>query len=120
MEIDTTKLKSDLADITKRDAAIAEVITSIKGLVSAFNDTKNEVKKLETESNNAVLIADQYLKASDELIATIKNIHIALNAQDEKDLEELRKELGKFILTPAAIESGARREARIRNEALKS
>lgn len=82
-----------------------------------WEEMKETFKNLTGVAEGSQKMALELQAASDDLIVTIKNIHLALSANLHKlndcpDLVDLNKQLGIFIMSPIAIEAGIRAHAR--------
>lgn len=95
----------------KNEAELKECQDAIDEMVKNFQEYKREVYKLGEQLSVAegIIAAKQF--AIDNLMTTIKNVHITLNTDNQVQIDEMRKELAKFILSNEAIKSGVRQNA---------
>jgi hypothetical protein len=97
--------------LPKDEKELAEFQNTIDEMINSFNEYKKETAVLSTKLDDALgtLAAKQI--ALDNLMTTIKNIHITLNTDNPVQIDEMRKELAKFIISNEAIRSGVRQNA---------
>lgn len=91
--------------------AIDTIVASIETMVHSMNTMKTNVQLLERNSNDFEKIARDNEKACEDLTQTIKHIHIALNTYRDQippELVSLADELGKFVMSGAAIKVGVK------------
>lgn len=108
-----TQLKTKLEG-PEGKAAIETIIASIETMVTAMDTMKLSVENLEMTCEKFKKIAQDNEKAAVDLTQSIKNIHIALNMHRDElplDLVNLADELGKFVLSGAAIKVGVKANA---------
>lgn len=107
------KLKQKLASPEGADA-INTIIASIESMATSVTDMKNQTEALGITCDNFKKIAEDNEKACIDLTQTIKHIHIALNTYREElppELVNLANELGKFVMSGAAIKVGVKDNA---------
>lgn len=102
--------------VPTNEAELKECQVAIDDMVESFNFMKLETEKLGKLLDDSLAVASARQLANDNLITTIKNIHITLNSHNElfhgcTQIEEMMKELAKFILSSEAIKSGVRQNA---------
>lgn len=93
-----------------------ECQAAIDDMINSFEFMKTEVSKLEVLLDDSLKINSTLKIAGDNLIAAIKNIHITLNANNEcfngnAQVEEMMRDLAKFIMSNEAIKAGVRSNA---------
>ena len=96
--------------------AIRTIIDSIDTMVTSLDTMKLQVENLSHTCEKFKKIAEDNEKACVDLTTTIKNIHIALNANRETltpELEALATELGKFVMSSGALKAGVKSNVKV-------
>jgi hypothetical protein len=97
--------------VPTNETELKETQIAIDEMVANFEFYKKEVEKLGNLVDANLKVNAGLQIAIDNLMTTIKNIHIVLNEDNAEKIEEMRRELGKFILSGEAIKSGVRENA---------
>ena len=107
-----------LYEALKNPAEASRVITALQDamdeIATAFLSMKMHSENLSMSFDKVNKIAADNEKACIDLTQTIKHIHIALNGcrdQIPEQLVALTDELGKFVMSGAAIKAGVKANA---------
>lgn len=105
--IDTKKLESQLQDPgTDKAGVIKDLVQAIEEIVASNNEMKRLADEAAAISEKAIEDQKKLFDSVLELTTAMKNIHIILNLNDPKVIEELKLELAKWVLRPEAIKLG--------------
>ena len=102
--------------VPTNETELKECQIAIDEMVNSFEFMKSESEKLGKLLDDSLKINSALQTSNDNLMTTIKNIHINLNANNEcftgnVQIEEMMKELAKFIMSGEAIKAGVRQNA---------
>ncbi len=110
---DLEQLEKDLLSNEKVEA-VKTLITAIDEMVTAMETMKLSTENLSMTSDKFKKLAEDNAKACEDLTQTIKHIHFALNTYRDQippELVMLADELGKFVMSGAAIKVGVKQNA---------
>lgn len=98
--------------LPSNEAELAQFQKDVDTMVESFNAYKKEVERLEKLLNDSILINERINATNLNLVESLKNINMILNANNElfignSQVENMMRELSKFILSNESIKAGA-------------
>jgi len=103
--IDTKQLEKDLNDDSKNKAeVIKELVVSIDEIVISNKALLKLSEEAASIAEKANASATLYFKAALDMKEALLNIHLILNSEDKKSIDELKLMLAKWVLKPESIQ----------------
>ena len=98
--------------LPSNEAELAQFQKDVDTMVESFNAYKKEVERLEKLLNDSILINERINATNLNLVESLKNINMILKANNElfignSQVENMMRELSKFILSNESIKAGA-------------
>ncbi len=111
-------LTEGLNDPTKAKAVVKRVQNVIDELVEANQEALQVAKDANANADEYEKQCNNLNKSNQGLVEALKNVHIVLGSKidlfkDDEGMNELMKELGKFIMSSGAIKSGVVKNATV-------
>jgi len=105
--IDTKKLRAQLEDPkTDKKKVIDDLIVSIDELVLGFNELKKAAEESITIAVKSEALNVQLNQTVMDFAEAMKNIHVILGNNSMEELNLLKDQIAKWILSPTAIKLG--------------
>lgn len=100
MKIDTTELEKDLKDPNKNQSeVIKNLVQSIEEIVESNKEMKRLAEEAAALSEKSINEQKMLTQAVIDYTAALRNIHVILGAGNPEEIEKLKTELSKWVLT---------------------